>query len=109
MLIDDTIAALERGEGDAVAALAEPLTVRGELLLERALPARALGDLERALALRTALDTYGTARTEFALAQALVAVDPESSRAEELARQALGRLSAQEPLHTAAQRWLDGV
>ncbi|MBV1859010.1 MAG: serine/threonine-protein kinase, partial [Nannocystaceae bacterium] len=109
ILIDDTIAALERGEGDAVAALAEPLTVRGELLLERALPARALGDLERALALRTALDTYGTARTEFALAQALVAVDPESSRAEELARQALGRLSAQEPLHTAAQRWLDGV
>ncbi|MGH1343158.1 MAG: protein kinase domain-containing protein [Nannocystales bacterium] len=107
-LINKTIAALERREGDAVAALAEPLTVRGELLLERALPARALGDLERALALRTALDAYGTARTEFALAQALVAVDPESSRATELARQALARLSVREPLHADVHQWLDG-
>lgn len=107
VLINETISALERREGDAVAALAEPLTVRGELLLARALPARALGDLERALALRTALDTYGTAHTEFALAQALAAVDPESTRAAELARQALGRLSVREPLHAEAQRWLD--
>ncbi len=108
-LIDETIGGLERREGDAVAALAEPLTVRGELLLERGLPARALGDLERALALRAALDSYGTARTEFALARALAAVDPESTRAVELARQALGRLSDQEPLHAEARRWLDGM
>lgn len=107
VLIDETIAALERRAGDAVTTLADPLTVRGELLLARGLPARALGDLERALALRTALDTYGTARTEFALAQALVAVDPESSRAGELARQAVSRLSVREPLHAEAQRWLD--
>jgi len=105
-LVDQTIAALERHEGDAMAALAEPLTVRGELLLARALPARALGDLERALALRAALDTYGMARTEFALARALVAVDPESSRAAELARGALARLSAGESLHADTQQWL---
>lgn len=105
-LLDTTIESLERVEGDASAMLADPLTVRGELLLERMLPARALGDLERALTLREALDAYGTARTEFALARALVAVDPGSTRAVELARQSLGRLDVREPMYGDVQRWL---
>ena len=106
VLIDETIAALERGGGDATPALAEPLTVRGELLLTRMHPARALGDLERALSLRAARDAYGTARTEYALARALDAVDPHSMRAAELAGEALGRLDVREPLYAEVQRWL---
>ena len=105
-LLDATIEALEQQDGDTSAALAEPLTVRGELLLSRMFPARALGDLERALALRSGLDAYGTARTEFALAQALVVVDPESTRALELARDAFARLDPGEPLYAAVQQWL---
>ncbi len=105
-ILDGAIESLERVEGDASEKLADPLTVRGELLLQRLLAARALGDLERALTLRLALDAYGTARTEFALARALVAVDPESTRAIELARQSLGRLDVREPLYGDVQRWL---
>ncbi len=105
-LIDETIRALERQSGDASRALASPLTVRGELSLARREPARALGDLERALGLREALDAYGLARTEFALARALAAVGPRSVRARELGQQALGRLDAREPLHGAVERWL---
>lgn len=105
-LLDGAIEVLERVEGDASSKLADPLTVRGELLLTRMLPARALGDLERALTLRLALDAYGTARTEFALARALVAVDPGSTRAVELARQSLGRLDVREPMYGDVQRWL---
>ncbi|MCR9160274.1 MAG: protein kinase domain-containing protein [Nannocystaceae bacterium] len=105
-ILERAIESLERVEGDSSESLAEPLTVRGELLLERMLPARALGDLERALTLRQALDGYGTARTEFALARALVAVDPGSKRAADLAQQSLGRLDVREPLYRDVQRWL---
>ena len=105
-LLDQTISGLDRDGGVASSGLAEALTVRGELLLSRRFPARALGDLERALALRTGLDAYGTARIEFALAQALVVVDPRSTRALELARAALGRLGPREPLYTQVQQWL---
>ncbi len=106
VLIDESIRGLESYGGDASAALASPLTVRGELSLARGEPARALGDLERALGLRLALDAYGLARTEFALARALAAVDPRSGRARELGRQALRRLDDGEPLHAAVRGWL---
>ena len=105
-LVRDTVAALEAAGTDAPWRLAEPLTIRGEVLLAKGMPARALGDLERALSLRPALDAYGTARTEFALARALSAVDPASARARELARGASARLDVREPLYAEIQSWL---
>ncbi|MEM6292712.1 MAG: protein kinase [Myxococcota bacterium] len=107
-LLDGTIAALEGRHGDATPALAEPLTIRGELLLARDQPARALGALERALSLRSPVDPQGLARTEFALARALVRVDARSARALALAEQAQERLSPQERLYDHVERWLAG-
>ena len=77
---------LARALGEDAAPLAYPLTGIGEVYLAQARPDEARQTLERALALRDLGDHAALARTRFALARALAAVDP--GRARELAEQA---------------------